>query len=321
MDRGFDWNHARTFLAVMEEGSLSGAARKLGLTQPTAGRQVSAFEGALGVVLFERHGRSLHPTDAAREMAARVREMEVAASHAALTAAAHGEAVEGSVRITASEMYAAHLVVPLLPALRREHPGLRIEVVASNELTDLLRREADIAIRNARPEEEGLIARRLPDDEGTFYASRDWLARRGPVAAPDALTGRDFVGLGPDPRYGEMLSGLGVRAPEGLGAVGSASHVVHWEMARAGLGVGVGPCWIGDRDAGLARVFPDLAPIAFPVWLIAPEELRASRRLRTVFDHLAAALAAGPPVTPPTGPPARPRETAAGPLDGVGGRG
>ncbi|MGR3541818.1 MAG: LysR family transcriptional regulator [Hasllibacter sp.] len=298
MDRGFDWNHARTFLAVIEAGSLSGAARRLGLTQPTAGRQVAAFEAALGVVLFERHGRSLHPTDAAREMAARVREMEVAASHAALTAAAHGGSVEGLVRIIASEMYAAHLVVPLLPALRRAHPGLGIEVIAANERTDLLRREADIAIRNVRPEEEGLIARRLPDDRGAFFATPGWIARRGPIAGPADLSGRDFIGFGPaEPRYEGMLAGLGVREPEGIREMGSASHAVHWEMTRAGLGIGIGACWIGGRDPALVRVFPEMEPVAFPVWLIAPEELRASRRLRTVFDHLAAALAVGPPGT------------------------
>ena len=290
MDAAFDWNHLRTFLAVIDAGSLSAAARRLGLTQPTAGRQIASLEASLGVRLFERAGRSLRATPAAADLALRARDMETAARRVALVASGHSEEVAGIVRLTASELYAAHLLPPLLPVLLDAHPGLRIELVATNDLSDLLRREADIAIRNVRPTDADLVARRLPDDRAAFFATPGFVARHGPFASLANLSGVPFVGFGPSPEFDAQMEKLGITVPEAARRAASRSHVAHWEMARQGLGVGIGPAWLGDGDPALVRAVPSWEPMSFPVWLVARTELRASRRVRIVFDWLAEQL-------------------------------
>ncbi|QMU57457.1 MAG: LysR family transcriptional regulator [Boseongicola sp.] len=157
----FDWNQVRAFLATLEEGSLSAAARSLGLTQPTLGRQVAALEDRLDVTLFERAGRELIPTPAALEMAEHVRAMGEAATRFSLVATGQSQSVEGVVKITATEMFAAQLMPDLVAELRTTHPGIILEVIATNSLSDLRRREADIAVRNADPTDPDLIARRM----------------------------------------------------------------------------------------------------------------------------------------------------------------
>ena len=167
----FDWNRARAFLVVVEEGSLSAAARALGQAQPTLGRQITALEQDLGVTLFQRVGRGIQPTPAALDLAEHVRTMSEAAQKFSLAASGQAESVEGTVTITASEMYSATLLPSLVRKIRQDHPGIRVEIVAANSVADLQRREADIAIRNAQPQHPDLIARKICDDAGHLYGA------------------------------------------------------------------------------------------------------------------------------------------------------
>lgn len=287
----FDWNQARAFLATVEEGSLSAGARALGVTQPTLGRQVAALEAALDVVLFERVGKSLVLTPSGRELADHVRAMFEAASRVSLTASGHSEAIEGKVRITASDVMSALLLPPVMADLRERAPGVEFEIVAANDIRDLQSREADIAIRHVRPEQPDLIAKLVADATAHFYAATAYLERRGRPATFEELRTHDFIGFGNNARMIEMLDPMGLSLAEENFRLGSESGVVSWEMAKSGLGIIV----MSDEVAALAphmeRVLPGMDPFVFPVWLTAHRELQTSRRIRLVFDVLAEFLA------------------------------
>jgi DNA-binding transcriptional LysR family regulator len=283
----FDWNQVRAFLATVEEGSLSAAARVLGLTQPTLGRQVTALEERLGVTLFERAGRSLILTPAGQELADHVRAMGEAATRLSLAASGQSTSVEGRVKVTASEMYSAYVLPELLGPLRRAHPGLVVEIVATNSLSDLRRREADIAVRNTQPTDPDLIARRMPDQRGGLYATPELIAEYGPFETLADLARAPLIGFGSDGEYLSVLQGRGAPVTEANIVALSESHLVHWELARKGLGLGVNAANVGRAEPELRPVLHDLMSFEFPVWLVAPQELKTSRRVRIVFDALA----------------------------------
>ncbi|MEQ9138855.1 MAG: LysR family transcriptional regulator [Thalassobaculum sp.] len=286
----FDWNRARAFLVTAEEGSLSAAARALGLAQPTLGRQVRALVEELGVALFERVGRSLSLTPGGLELAEHVRAMGEAATRVSLSASGRSQSIEGSVRITASEITAAHVLPPVIAQLRAAEPGIAVEIVASNSLADLRRREADIAIRNPRPTDPDLIARKLSDDSGHLYASHGYLRRAGRLDTPEALAAAEFVGFADNDRLIEALNGRGIAVGARNFPLLTGSHLVLWELVRQGLGIGVMASGVGDAEPLVRRAAPWMDPFAFEVWLVAHRELRTSRRIRLVFDWLADAL-------------------------------
>jgi DNA-binding transcriptional LysR family regulator len=206
----FDWNRARAFLITAEEGSLSAAARALGMAQPTLGRQVSALEEELGTVLFERVGRGLSLTPSGLELGEHVRAMGEAANRVSLTASGQSQTVEGTIRITASEITAAHILPPIIVKLRQQEPGIEVEIEASNSVSDLRRREADIAIRNGRPTDPTLIAQKLRDGEARLYASHAYLDQTGPIATPAAALQVHYIGFDENEIY---LQGLIAQRP------------------------------------------------------------------------------------------------------------
>ena len=286
----FDWNHARAFLVTAREGSLSAAARSLGTTQPTLGRQVAAFQAELGVTLFERVGRGLELTEAGASLAETIAPMAEAARHVSLTASGQSQSVEGLVRITASEIYAAYLLPPMLGTLREAAPGLTIEIIATNRVTDLRRREADVAIRNARPSDPELFARKVTDAHAAFYATTGYIDRIGrPSALPD-LARADFIGFDDTDGMMAYLAEFGLTLTARNFPIVSESHVAQLGAARSGLGIAILPTDVGDAEPGLRRVLPDGPLITFPIWLVAHRELRTARRVRVVFDHLAEGL-------------------------------
>lgn len=286
----FDWNRARAFLVTAEEGSLSAAARALGMAQPTLGRQVDALEKELGVVLFERVGRGLALTPSGLDLLDHVRAMGVAANQMSLTASGHSQSLEGDVLISASEAYSAFLLPPIIAQLRAQAPGVHIEIVASNAPSDLQRREADIAMRNFRPTEPDLIAKKVRDDPGSFYATPDYLEKVGNPKSTDDLTGVDFIGFNRTDQMVNMMVGLGMKVTQENFPIVSENHLVQWQMVKQGLGLGVITDLIGEKEPAVVRALPDLAPIMVPIWLTAHREVRTSRRVRFVFDLLADAL-------------------------------
>lgn len=289
----FDWNRARAFLLTAEEGSLSAAARALGMAQPTLGRQVDALESELGVVLFERGGRGLVLTASGVELLEHVRHMGEAAGRLSLAAAGQSQSIEGTVCIAASEIHAAFLLPPILRLLRRRQPGIEIEVVASSRSSDLRRREADIAIRNYQPTEPDLIGRKIRDQEARLYASPGYLEEIGTPQLPYDLRKADFISIDGS-GSGMFIKGLnrfGLSLTERNFPIVAENYLVMWAMVKQGLGIGVMDSTIGDAEPLVRRALPELEPLMFPIWLVAHRELNTSRRVRVVFDLLAAELA------------------------------
>mgnify|MGYP001953861478 CR=1 FL=1 len=286
----FDWNQVRAFLATLEEGSLSAAARVLGLTQPTLGRQVASLEAHLGVTLFERAGRQLIATPAALEVADHVRAMGEAATRLSLAASGQAQSVEGTVKITATEIYSAYVLPEFVEALRAEHPGILIDIVSTNSLSDLRRREADIAIRNAEPTDPDLIARKIKTETGGLFATPSFIERFGPFEDVKDLAGAPFVGFGDTSEFIQALQDRGVPVEASSFVARSESHIVHWELARRGLGFGINGWDVGAGMSDMAPVLREKLSFEFPVWLVAPQELKTNRRVRIVFDALAVHL-------------------------------
>ncbi|MEH6524076.1 LysR family transcriptional regulator [Sulfitobacter sp.] len=289
----FDWNKARAFLVTAEEGSLSAAARALGMAQPTLGRQVDGLEQELGVVLFERVGRGLTLTPSGLELLDHVRAMGEAAGRVSLTALGQSQALEGSICISASETYAAVLLPPIIAKLRIMEPGIQVEIVVANHASDLRRREADIAIRNFRPTEPDLIAKKIGDAGAVLYATPDYIAKIGNPTKPEDLCYADFVNID---HGGMMLKGLntlGLGLTEANFPLLTESYLVMWELVRQGAAIGVLDAHIGDEDPSVRRVLPNLEPLTFPIWLVAHRELVTSRRIRMVYDFMAQELRRG----------------------------
>ena len=287
----FDWNRARAFLVTAEEGSLSAAARALGMAQPTLGRQVGALEAELGVVLFERVGRGLTLTPSGLELLDHVRSMGEAAGRVSLAAAGQSQSIEGQVVIAASEVYAAHLLPPILVKLRAAEPGIGIEVVTSNSPSDLRRREADIAIRNFRPTEPDLIAKKIRDVPARLFATGAYLDSIGNPRLPYDLRDADFISIDGSGMFLKGLNSMGLGLSEKNFPILTENYLVMWEFVKAGLGIGILDGDIGDAEPDVVRVLPDMEPMMFPIWLVAHRELHTSRRIRMVFDLLVEELA------------------------------
>jgi DNA-binding transcriptional LysR family regulator len=289
----FDWNKARAFLVTAEEGSLSAAARALGMAQPTLGRQVDGLEQELGIILFERVGRGLTLTPSGLELLEHVRDMGEAAGRVSLTALGQSQALEGTICISASETYAAVLLPPIIAKLRILEPGIQVEIVVANHASDLRRREADIAIRNFRPTEPDLIAKKIGDADAILYATPDYIDKIGNPTKPYDLRHAEFVNMD---HGGMMLKGLntlGLGLTEANFPLLTESYLVMWELVRQGAAIGILDAHIGDADPVVRRVLPDLEPLVFPIWLVSHRELTTSRRIRRVYDFLADELRRG----------------------------
>lgn len=286
----FDWNQVRAFLATVEEGSFSGAARVLKTTQPTIGRQISELEAALGVTLVERSVKGPTLTETGRDLLDHVRAMGEAATLISMAAEGHSLDVSGDVTITATDLLSAGMLPAILAPLRQNSPGIRVRIVSSNDIQNLLQREADIAIRHVRPEQPELIARHVGDFRASLYAASDYLERAGRPRTPREVADHDFVGT-PDPdRLIAPLHNQGVPLrPENF-VMTSDSGVVVWELLKAGYGISMLPETLCDAEPGVEKVLPSLPSLEFPVWLVAHRELQTSKRIRIVFDHLVRGL-------------------------------
>lgn len=285
-----DWNLARAFVLTADSGSLSAAARRLGLTQPTLSRQVAELEASLGVTLFERVGKRLVLTESGLTLLDHARAMSSAAEAMALAAAGRAEDVRGRVSISATDAVSVYLLPDIVERLRGKAPQVTIVLVASNALSDLRRREADIAIRHVRPSEEELIGRLVGEMTAHLYASQDWITRHGHPTTPAELAATDIVGFEPVDRYAEQLRAIGIPITADRFPIVSENAVVLWEMVRRGLGVSMMLREIAERMPGLVRLLPEMPGVRVPVWLVTHRELRTSARVRLVFDTLAEEL-------------------------------
>ncbi|WP_209506647.1 MULTISPECIES: LysR family transcriptional regulator [unclassified Ruegeria] len=282
----FDWNHIRAFLATAETGSFSAAARQLRQTQPTLSRQIALLEQDLGVMLFERVGRTLEITQAGLELLDHTRKMGDAANRIALTASGQAQSIEGRVRITASDVMSAYVLPDLLREIRTQAPRLRIDVIASNDIQDLMRREADIAIRHVRPDQPDLIAKLVQEASGHFYATTEYLNRAGRPKSKQALSRHEFISFGDNNQMITYLKPLGIHLTNENFRLGSQNGIVAWEYAKQGFGIAPMSQTVGDATPGMERVCPGMEAITFPIWLTTHRELHTSRRIRLVYDLL-----------------------------------
>lgn len=285
----FDWNRARAFLVTAEEGSLSAAAKALDMTQPTVGRQVAALEAELGIVLFERTNSGLILTESGADLLVQVKTMADAATNLSLIASGRVDSIEGNVCISATEMMAAFVLPPIIKALRERWPKIAIEVIASSDSSDLSRREADIAIRNYRPTQQELIAKRVKNVQGHLYAAKEYIQKLDCPQVPKDLNAAVFIGVDHSNNIIGYLNKFGFQLTSKNFPVLVANHLVQWEMVKQGLGIGFMSTIVGDKETLVERVLPTPA-IEHDTWLVAHRELKTSRRLRVVFDYLVEAL-------------------------------
>lgn len=284
-----DWALYRTLLAVLDEGSLSGAARRLALTQPTVARHVDALEATLGADLFVRSQRGLEPEDLAQTLRPHAEVMATAAATLLRTASGAPGAVEGTVRISASEVIGVEYLPTILARLRHEHPALVVELALTDRVDDLLGRAVDIAVRMTDPTQGALLARRLPPVELGFHAHVNYLDRAGRPTTLVDLSGHNVIGYDAEtPALRAMAIRLAPLDRQDF-ALRTDSDLAQFAAIRAGFGIGICQVAVAARDPALVRVLPDIT-LPLPLWIVMHEDLKTSARYRVVFDALAAGL-------------------------------
>lgn len=287
------WDLYRSFLAVAETGSLSAAARTLRLTQPTIGRHIEALEATLGgAALFTRSPRGMRPTELAESLRPHAETMASAAQALARAASGEREAAEGVVRLTVSEIGGAEVLPPILAAFRRAHPRIDIELVMTDAQQDLLRRDADIAMRMVRPTQEALFAARCGAVRIGFYAHRRYLEARGEPRTLADLEHHDLIGFDRRPLEIAALTATGIPLDRSQFALRSDSDLAQLACLRAGFGIGACQHALARRDPDLVPVLRDAFRFDLEIWVAMHEDLRRVRRLRLLFDHLVEGLKA-----------------------------
>jgi len=286
-----DWHLYRSFLAVMREGSLSGAARALGMTQPTMGRQVAALEAALEINLFTRSLDGLAPTEAALRLLPAAEAMAAAAETAQRAASGAFDEGRGTVRITASEVIGAEVLPSILARFHELHPAITLELALTDRNEDLLRGDADVAVRMMRPTQDALIAKRIGRIDVALYAHRRYLKAQGLPRLRDDLAGHALIGSDRDPAFARLLDTLGAQFSRNAFTFRSDSQLAQLAALRAGFGIGVSQLGIARRDKNLMPVLHSDLMLSMEMWLAMHRDLRTSRRVRLTFDHLATELA------------------------------
>jgi len=289
-ETGFNWTLIRSFLAALDQGSLMGAARALGMHQPTLGRHIAELEQQLGLTLFERTGRGLLPTPDALRLAEAARGMATAADQLARQASGAQRSAPGSVRVSASQPVACLLLPPLLARLRVEQPQIQIELVVSNAVSNLLQREADIAVRMVRPEQGSLVSRKLGQVAIGAYAHRDYLRRRGTPRQPADLLQHELIGNDRQTDIVRGFASMGYRLAREQFALRTDDLIAYHALVLAGAGVGFLPHYMARNHAELVPLLTTLPIPPLPMWLAVHREIRSNPRIRTVWDALAAAL-------------------------------
>ncbi|MCA0056194.1 MULTISPECIES: LysR family transcriptional regulator [unclassified Mesorhizobium] len=281
-----DWNLIKSFVTVAETGSLSAAARKLSASQPTLGRHISELEQALGVILFRRGRSGYALTEAGATLFERGKAVSEQASAFSRLALGSVEAIEGTVRIAASEVVAAYVLPDMMARLGIEEPGIEVEIVASNQVENLLRRDADIAIRMVKPTQNELVARKVCDIALCACASLAYLDRCGRPREPADLLDHALIGFD---RSDEMIRGFthfGISVTRNSFRFRADNQIVLWEAVRAGIGIGLGQEPLAKRDPLVEDVLPGLPLPKLPVWLAMHRDVRTSVRIRRVADFL-----------------------------------
>lgn len=284
------WELYRSYLSVLKEGSLSGAARALGLAQPTVGRHVEALEKSLGLDLFTRSQTGLLPTPAALELKPYAEAMSSSAAALMRAAVSQGD-VEGTVRISASEVIGSEVLPSIVVQLQAAHPRLKIELALTNRVEDLLLREADIAVRMTRPDQGALLARRIGVVELGLYAHRGYLHKRSVPKKPSDLATHALIGFDEETPFLRAASKALPGWRRNAFTVRTDSDLAQFALIRAGAGIGVCQVALARRYPELVRILADDFTFPLAMWVAMHEDLRHSARCKVPFDALCAGLA------------------------------
>lgn len=280
------WELYRSYLGVLEEGSLSGAARAMGIAQPTVGRHIDALEKALGVTLFTRSQTGLLPTEAALALQPFAQAMSSAAAALKRAAESQGSGIQGTVRVTASEVIGQEVLPPILAQLQDAHPGLRVELVLTSRVQNLLQREADIAVRMAQPTQEQLIARRIGVVPLGLHAHKRYLDKHGTPASLADLAQHALIGFDEETPFVRAARKDFPMWNRDNFAVRTDSDMAQMAMIRAGCGIGVCQVNLAARDPNLVNILPGSIPLGLETWLTMHEDLRNNPRCKVTFDAL-----------------------------------
>lgn len=283
----FDWALVRSFLAVIDAGSLMGAARRLGAQQPTLSRHIAELEVQLGVPLFERTGRGVTPTAAAIAIAESARQMQDGAESLSRALAGQLDKQTGTVRVSCSNVASVWLLPPLVAKFRMAEPGIQIELVSSNQVTNLLRREADIAVRMVKPEQGALIARKLADVPIVAAAHESYLARAGTPSTPEALIQHQLLGYDEDDTILRGFAAMGLPFEREQFVVRTDDQAAYGQLLAAGVGIGFVTEYLLAHWPGVQSILPQLKIPSIPCWLAVHREIRSSPVVRRVYDFLA----------------------------------
>jgi DNA-binding transcriptional LysR family regulator len=285
-----EWSLVQAFLAVAEHGSLSAAARSLGLSQPTLGRQVRAMEEQLGAELFQRHEKGLSLTELGDSLIASARAMRDAAHGIELRAAGQGERLEGTVRITASVVVALHHLPAIAAQIRSKEPQIAIEIVPSDETSNLHYREADIAIRMYRPQQLDLVTQHVGDLSIGVFASRGYVERRGMPQTREELLDHEIVGMDRNTQIIDGFRAGGLEVTREIFGTRTDDSATYWALVRAGCGIGFSQRAVGCKDPDLVEIPLPLGLPKLPVWLTAHDAVRRAPRVHRVWTLLAEGL-------------------------------
>ncbi|QCG91110.1 LysR family transcriptional regulator [Azospirillum sp. TSH100] len=284
-----DWNDHRIVLAVVRAGGLKGAAGILGVDHSTVFRRLTALEGRIGLPLFERGpGGAYVPTEAGARAAAVAERMEDEALGLARDLAGLDRRLSGRLRVTCSETLAFRLLTPWISRFRARHPGIVIELAVDSRLLDLSRREADVALRVARPQENDLWGRKLADVAWAAYGGAEYLAAAPPLTGPADLASHPLIGWEEGTVGVNAARWLAEMAPAAAVVYRTGSLVNQMVAARSGVGLALLPCYLGDPEPGLVRALPDpIADLSRELWIVTHRDLRNTARVRAFFDTVA----------------------------------
>ena len=287
MSNVIDWPMLRAVLAVAEEGTMTGAAKALGTSQPTISRLIRAAEEVAGDYLFARNGRGFEPSAFCESLIAEARDIRDSLRRASVKVAGEQPSLEGRVRITASVYVTTHILPPILAGIRVAHPSIRLDVVATDSTENLLFHEADIALRMYRPTQLDTITRHLGDLPLGLYASRTYVAAHGLPETLDDLRTHGMVGYDRDDRIIRAMREMGVPATRNWFTTTTDDQVAYWNFVLAGCGIGVGQKVVAERSPDVVQVLPELELPSLPVWLTAHQRLRHQPRVAAVWEALA----------------------------------
>jgi DNA-binding transcriptional LysR family regulator len=285
-----DWSLLSAFVHLVDAGSLSKAALIAGTTQPTLSRQIQQLETQLGLDLFQRSARGMRLTEAGELLVDRAMRMRDEAEGIARSAQGLKNSVSGTVRISASELTANHILPGILTRLHHQYPDIEFEVVASNGVANLLNREADIALRMVQPKHVELVARKVAELEVGIYAHKRYVNLHGAPESLVELLRRELIGFDRDDSIRKGLIAAGAQKGALRFAFRSDSHEVCWQMVRAGFGCGFITAIIAASDSNIVRLLPTAPVPSLPVWLTVHREVRSNKRLRVVYDAIAIEL-------------------------------